>query len=236
MPEFKIGGETLRRETRSRTLSWGTVLLLIGATGLLFGLGVSGDLSAYRSLRWLFVFTFLGSVIGVCVLSCREVLHYAERKMIFVLEGDEIVRKRPGYPELRISFSEIDTMSEELGWLIIKSVEPRRKIAIPSSVSGYGAMRAELAKQHPFSDPVAFRLRSSALLVIAFLSWGAVLWLRDKRGIIVAGIVAVVALAFGSYRLWALLHRSSKRSLLWGTLGFTWLMALLIIYFRVIRP
>jgi hypothetical protein len=236
MSEFKIEGEALKREARFRVLSWGTVLLLLGATVLLFVLGVSGYLSAYWSLRLLFVFTLLGTVIGTCVLACREALHYAERQMIFVLDGDEVVRKRRGYPEVRIPFSEIDTLSEELGWLIIKSAEPRRRIAIPNSVSGYGVIRAELAKHHPLSARVAFPLKSTALLVVAFLSWGAVLWLRDMRGIITAGIVAVVTLAFGSYRLWSLLHRSSKRALLWASLCFTWLVAFLLIYLRVARP
>lgn len=233
MTEFKIEGEALRRDAQFRMLSWSTVLLLLVATALLFVLGVSGDLTAYPSLRLLFVFTLLGTVVGACIFACREALHYAERQMVFVLEDNEVVRKRRGYPEVRISFSEIGALSEELGWLIIKSIEPGRKIAIPNSVKGYGTIRAELTKHHPLSVRVAFPLKSTALLAVSLLSWGAALWLRDIRGIMAAGIVAVITLAFGSYRLWALLHRSSMRLLLWITLGFAWLLALLVIYFRL---
>jgi hypothetical protein len=46
--EFKIEGDALRREARIRMLSWGSVLLLLGATVLLFTLSVFGDLSDGR--------------------------------------------------------------------------------------------------------------------------------------------------------------------------------------------
>ncbi len=235
MPELKFEGVASRREARFRALSWGAVLSLLGITVLLFVLGVSGDLSANWNLRWLFVFTLLGTVIGASILACREALRYAQRQMSFVLDGDGVVRKRRGYPEVRIPFSEIDALSEQLGWLIIKSSGPRRKIAIPNSIGGYGAIRAELAKHHPLSGPAAFPLKTTALLVMACLSWGAALWLRDRLGILAAGTVAVVTLTLGSHRLWTLLHRSSKRSLLWASLGFAWLVALVLIYFRVVR-
>ena len=70
----------------------------------------------------------------------------------------------------------------------------------------------------------------------SILSWAAVLWFKDVRVVIAAGAVAVATLAFRSCRLWTLLHRRSKRSLLWVSLGFTWLAALLLIYLRVVRP
>ena len=232
MPEFKIEGEALRRQARFRVLSWGTILLLLGTTVLLFLLGISGVLSAYQSLRLLFVFTLLGTVIGSCVLACLEALHYAKRQMVFVLESNEVIRQRRGYPELRISFSEIDTLSEELGWLIIKSAAPERRIVIPDSVNGYGVIRAELAKHHPLSAHVSFPLKGAVVLLVSVLSWGAVFWFSDVRTVSAAGIVAVVTLANGSYRLWVLLHRSSRR-LLWMSLGAAWLAALMLIYLRM---
>ena len=124
MPEFKIEGDALRREARFRVLSWGSVLLLLGVTVLLFTLGVSGDLSASPDLGWLFVLTGLGTIIGAYVLASREALHFAERQMVFVLNDNEIVRKRKGYPDVKIAFSEIATLREELRWLIIKTAVP----------------------------------------------------------------------------------------------------------------
>ena len=233
MPEFKIEGEALRREARFRAFSWGTLLLLLGITVLLFVLGVSGYLSAYWDLRLLFVFSLLGTVIVACALACHEAMHFAARQMIFVLEDNQIVRKRHGFPEVRIPFSEMDTLSEGLGWLIIRSAEPKRKIAIPDSVSGYEVIRNELTAIHPLSTAAAFPLRDTVLLLVAFLGWAAVLGLRNKWGLLAGGSVAIVTLAFGSCRLWTLLHRSSKRLLLWASLGFIWLVALLFIYLRL---
>jgi hypothetical protein len=100
------------------------------------------------------VLTGLGTVVGACVVGFREALHLAERQMVFVLNDNEIVRKRKGYPDVTIAFSEIATLREELRWLIIKTAEPQRKIGIPNTVSGYDAICAELAKHHPFSSRV----------------------------------------------------------------------------------
>lgn len=154
MPEFKIEGDALRREARIRMVSWGSVLVLLGATVLLFTLGVSGDLSGRPDLGWLFVLTALGTVVGAYVVGFREALRYAERQMVFVLNDNEIVRKRKGYPDVKIAFSEIATLREELRWLIIKTAEPQRKIGIPNTVTGYDAICAELAKHHPLSARV----------------------------------------------------------------------------------
>lgn len=233
MAEFTVGEEALRRYARGRMLSWGAVLLLLGATVVLFVLGVSGDLTAYPGLSLIFVLTLLGTVAGACVSACREALHYAERQMVFILENNGVVRRRRGYPDVRISFSEIGTVSEELGWMIIRSTESRRKIAIPNSVDGYGTIRAEITKRYPLFAHTALPLKSLALLAASLLSWGAALWLRDVRGIMAAEVIAVITLAFGSYRLWVLLHRSPTRFLLWSTLGFAWLVALLVVYFRL---
>src|SRR5208283_1038364 len=130
VPEFKIEGDALRREARFRMLSWGSVLLLLAVTLLLFTLRASGRLNANSDLRFVFAFTLLGTIIGACVLASREALHFAEREMIFVLNDNEIVQKRKGYPDVKIAFSEIATLREELRWLIIKTAEPQRKIAI----------------------------------------------------------------------------------------------------------
>jgi hypothetical protein len=238
VPEFKIEGDALRREARIRMLSWGSVLLLLGATVLLFTLGVFGDLSASPDLRWLFVLTGLGTVVGACVVGFREALRLAERQTVFVLNDDEIVRKRKGYPDVKIAFSEIATLREELRWLIIKTAEPQRKIAIPNTVSGYDAICAELAKHHPLSarvDRVEIPLKTTALLAAAIISWTAAMWSRDVGVVILSGTAGLITLAIGSHSVWTALHSRVKRPLLWASLGGAWLMAILVIYLRVVR-
>ena len=241
MPEFKIEGDALRREARFRVLSWGSVLLLLGVTVLLFTLGVSGDLSASPDLGWLFVLTGLGTVVGASVLAFREALHLAEREMIFVLGDNEIVRKRKGYPDVKIAFSEIATLREELRWLIIKTAEPQRKIAIPNTVSGYHVICAELAKHHPLSARVAgveFPVKTAAFLAAAVLSWTAVIWFRDERAVVFFGAGGLITLAIGSHSVWTIMSQSQLRRLrplLWASLASAWLMAILLIYLRLVH-
>jgi hypothetical protein len=236
MPEFKIENDALKRGARFRMLSWGTVLLLVAIATFLLVLRGSGHIGDSSGLGSLFVLTILSAAIIAIILAPREGLHRAERKMVFALDDKRILRKRQGYPDVEIAFSEITTLREELLWLVVTSTEPRRKIAVPRNVSGYELIRAELAKHHPLSARVAFPLKGAALLIVSILSWAAVLWFRDVRVVIAAGTVAVVALSFGSYRVWTLLHHRSKHSLLWASLSFAWLAALLLIYLRVVRP
>jgi hypothetical protein len=118
----------------------------------------------------------LGAVIGACILAIREALRRAEREMVFVLDDNGIARRRKGYPEVRIAFSEVDTIAEELRWLVVKSIEPGRKISIPNNVKGFEAIRAELAKHHALPPQVRkVPLKSAAPVTISVLSWAAFL-------------------------------------------------------------
>ena len=235
MHEFKIEGDALRREARFRVLSWGGVLLLLVATVLIFALGVSGDLRTYPGLSWVFLFTSLGTVIGAIVLAFREALHLAERQMVFVLDDSGIVRRRKGYADVAIAFSEVESVSEELGQLIIKSREPGKTIVIPNNVNGYEMIRAELAKHYALSTRAKKPRKSTGLLIACVLSWAAVMWSHDVRVVIPAAAAGLIFLAFGSHRMWNLLRRNSPGWLLWGSIGAAWLMAILLIYLRVVR-
>jgi hypothetical protein len=237
VPEFKIEGDALRREARFRIVSWGTILLLLAVTILLLTLRATGRLNANSDLRFVFAFTLLGTVIGACFVGSREALHFAERQMVFVLHDNEIVRKRKGYPDVKIAFSEIATLREELRWLIIKTAEPQRKIGIPNTVSGYDAICAELEKHRPLSasvDRVEFPLKTTALLAAAILSWAAVMWFRDVKVVILSGTGGLITLAIGSHSVWTMLHSRVRRPLLWASLGCAWLLAILLIYLRVV--
>lgn len=234
MPEFRIEGDALKREARFRVLSWGAVLLLLVASVVLFALGVSGDLRDKSDLGMLFLFTLLGTVIGAGVLACREALRLAERQMVFVLNNDEIIRKRHGYPDVQIAFSEVASVSEELGQLIIKSREPGKKIAIPNNVKGHEIIRAELARHYPVSPRARVPSKSTGLPAAFILSWAAVMWFHDARIVIPAAGAGLIFLAFGSRRMWTLLRRNSPGWLLWASIGSAWLMAILLIYLRVV--
>jgi hypothetical protein len=236
MPEFRIENDALRRDARFRVLSWGTVLLLLAVATFLLALRDSGYIGDSSALRSLFFLTIISAAVTAIFLAPREGLRRVESKMVFALDDNRIIRRRQGYPDVEVAFSEIETLREELRWLVVVSTEPQRKIAVPRDVSGYELIRAELAKHHPLSPRVTSPLKGKALLTVSALSWAGVLWFRDVRAIIAAGIVAVVTLGFGSYRVWTLLYRRSRRRLLWISLGLAWLVALLLIYLRLVRP
>ncbi len=144
MPEFRIEGEGLKRNVRSSALLWGAVFLLMIVAVLLFVLGGRERLDAD-----LFGFAVFCVVIGAIILACREALYYAFRQMVFVVNGSAIVRKRQGYPDLKIAFSELGSVSQEFGYLIVKGRQGGKRIAIPNTVHEYEAIRTELAKHCP---------------------------------------------------------------------------------------
>ncbi len=235
--EFKFLPDSLsrKRELRARLVSWGVVVLLFATTVLLFALRVNGLLRRYPIFGYLFVFSLLAGIIGAIILTCRQSLRRAERQMVFVLDEQGITRKRPRFPDIRIDFSEIATLGEELRWLVICSAEPRRKIAIPNEVKGFDEIRAELAKHHTLSARAGLPRTSIALPTIAVLSWAALFFFRDGRVAIPAGIVAMTSLAIGSHRLWLLLRRGPKRQALWVCLSAVWFSAILLIYLRLVQ-
>jgi hypothetical protein len=242
MLEFKIDSDSsaATREANRRLVSWGVVLLSFAMTLLIFILGFQGLLSAGSDLHWLgwlLVPASLGAVIGASILAIREALRYAERKMVVVLDDKGIIRRREGYPDVRIDFSEVDTLREELRWLVVKSTEPQRKIAIPDNIKEFEVIRAELAKHHALSAPVKkFPLKNAAPITVSILSWASILWFRDMRVVIPAGIIGMTLLASESRHLWTLSRRGPRRWLPLASLAIAWVSAILLIYIRVLRP
>jgi hypothetical protein len=226
-----------RRESRIRLLSWGAVVFLVASTVLLFFLH-SLRLKADPTLRWLVAFTIFGAVIGAYIVAFRQGMQRFKREMVFLLSDKEIVRKRRGWPDVKIAFSEIADLREEPSWLIVESIEPRKRIIVPKEVKGFESLRAELAKQHPLFAQAKLPVKGTALkgtvfATISVLSWVAVLWLRDKRLVLIAGAVGLGFLVSESYRLWVLLRRGPRRLFLRLCLGLVCLAALVLIYVRV---
>jgi hypothetical protein len=241
MPEFKIEPDALseKREAKGRLLSWGIVLLSFAMTALIFILGFRGLLSVGSDLHWLgwlLIPSSLGAVMGASILSIRGALRRAEREMVFVLDDNGIVRKRKGFPEVRIAFSDVDTLGEELRWLVVRSANPRRKIAIPNNVQGYEVIRAELTKHHALAAPVKkLPLRSAAPGIILVLSWVAVLSFHDVKLVIPAALIAMMLLALASRRMWIVMRGGQRRPLSLFCIGTAWFMAILLIYLRIVQ-
>ena len=233
MPEFRIEGDALRRESKIRWWSWGTVLVLTAVMVCLVVLRCFG-LKFGPGLSWSLCFCFFVAFFGSCVLAFREALSAAERQMVFTLDDKGITRNRRGFPPLHIAFSDIDYLGEEMKWLIVRSAVPTRKIGISKSVKGYELIRAELSKHYPLSSPERkFQLGSTAPVGLTILAWAAMFWFRDPRVVIPCGVVAITLLAVASYRLWTLLQLGQKKSLSWIGIGAVWIAAILLICLRL---
>ena len=131
MPQFRVEKNALTRRTRFRILSWGAVLLLVSVAAALLVLRASGHIRDGSGVGDLFALAIFGAAVIAIVSAPFEGLYRAERKMIFILEDNAVVRKRQGYPDEKIFFSEINNLSEEIGRLIVTSTDPRRRIGIP---------------------------------------------------------------------------------------------------------
>lgn len=204
MPDYRIEPDALskRHEARIRLMSWGTVVSLFAITVLLFVLRFRGLFTAQSNLKWLAAFALLGAVIGSFVLVGREALRRAEREMVFGMDENAVVRKRKGWPDERIAFSEVGAIREELRRLVIESTEPYRRIAIPNDVKGFQAIRTELATHHPFSARTKSRGSLFVAVVCGLLPWFGGLLIVATRSITwlaVAGVAITVLSTTGAY-------------------------------------
>jgi hypothetical protein len=219
-----------KSEFRSRALWFGSIIALVIIAGLLISNGVSGFLGVSREACALVgAIAFVGAFVGASILCCREALHYAVRQMVFVLTDDSLIRRRSGYPELRIAFSDVRSLSEELGYLIVRSADQQTKIGIPRNVKGYEAIRAELEKHHSLLSHARLPWNGIVILLLSIVSWAVILWSRQIGAMVPAAVIAVLTLMSASRRLWLLLY-VKRRFLLWSCLAVVWCTAALLIF------
>lgn len=237
MREFRIESDERgkRREARNRLLSWCTVLLLLGALISLFvlrSLGVKAD----SSLRSLMVLTLVAAIAAIYILAFREGMRRARRGMSFVLDDHGITRRKRGWPDVTIAYTELSELRDEPTRLVVESVEPPRTIAVPHDILDYKVIRTELEKHHPLV-PARTNLPLEAIfvLIISVSSWALFLWVQDAMVVVSAGVVALITLAFGSRRLWTLFHHGPKRWVMQVCLGFAWCVAIVLIVVRAIK-
>jgi len=179
--EFRI--ETNPSSERRETLLFWAALLSPLAVLSVFILSLS--LKGYIAFRWLWLLTLLGTWIGGHIVAFRLRIKGARRRMVFALGDKEIIRKRSGWPDDRIAFSEIEALYERRGGLVVESAEPLKRISIPREVNGFDAIRAELVKHHSLSvQPKPLRSKPSwtrlVVMIVSILSWAVVIFIFYK--------------------------------------------------------
>jgi len=233
MREFRIEDDGLRRQNKVTAISFGLVLSPLLAVALFVVFQGTGFLAGVD----------LGPMVGACIggmllggyfMAGNEALNRADRQRTFVLDDSNVTRKKPGFADVTIRYSDISFLGEQLKWLVVQSAVSATRISIPRDVSGYELIRAELATHHPLSPrvkylPSALLLRSALPWLASLAGWAAIVWSRDLRIVAPAGAVAIYFLGSASYRFWISLPRV-RRWLASICLGPAWLIAAILIY------
>ena len=159
-----------------------------------------------------------------------------KRDLSFELTDKDLIRRKAGWPDVRIGLQEIRALYEGQGWLVVESVEPIRRIAIPAEVEGFAVLRAELAKHNSI---VTTRRGRSVLvftpLVVSLICWVVALESKNSTARGLAAAAALMIFAWGSLHLVRLMNGKPKRFLVWIALGISWAAAILLVYLHVMR-
>jgi len=241
MSEFRVNSNkesTLRRDHGTRLILWGAVLVLSCITLFaVFGAHSAGP-QINTALAWLAGLIVAGAVGSVYFLSYRQGMEKVKRDLCFELTDKDLIRRKAGWPDVRIGLQEIHVLYEGQGWLVVESVEPIRKMAIPAEVEGFAVLRAELAKH----NSIVTRRRRSVLvftvftpLVVSLICWQVATESKNSTARGLAAAAALMIFAWGSVQLVRLMNGKPKRFLVWIALGFSWVAAILLVYLHVMR-
>ena len=237
MQEFRVLPQAASsRERTIRIVLWGSVPALVGATFF-------GVYSVLFSSHWInTVFTYLAIAIVVCAVGGAYYaaallgLERAKQKTILILTDSELIRRRDGWPDVRIGLSEMKALYERPTGMVVESAATRRAIAIPKEVVGFASLRDELSKhapilKAPLRSPLVFFPTLSSLIC-----WALVLMSTDVEVVKTAGAFGLATLGWGTFRLSRLtLPHGRARLAVWATISLSWVTSIWVLYSRIVR-
>jgi len=199
---FRIEYDALKenREARVRLLGWGAVALFLATFVLVFILGFPGVVTV-----WVMSIALVGASIGAGILLGRELRRRSDREMVFLMDEDGITKRREGFPDERLNYTEIRSLREGRWRLLVVSTKPYGSVAIPKALEGFETIRAELAKHHPPGDRAETKtsLPRIALSLVAYgLCWGPLVFFVASKSVVPAGVLllAMLSTAFLIYK------------------------------------
>lgn len=236
MGEFRLPPRTFPTRRHDARIVWlvsiGAVLLVLG---ILFFIGYGPRPVVHRVgplLVWVLVLIVVFDIATV-FLVVRRTLERVRHDLTFALSENELIRKRPGYPDVRISLSQIKSLYEQSGCLVVAGGDPQRKIAVPKSVENFGLLQAELMKYTSLAPPPRRISLEWITLLLIIVCWVLLLFSGNINITRVAGGGVLVLLGEWSFELRHRLLHSPKRIALWILVGSSWLFAGGVIYLRV---
>jgi len=233
MSEFKVISDNKsfrKRERWIRLTLWGAAFALSCITLFAFYGANSASPELTTVLAWLAGLIVAASIVGANLVSYTHGMEKVKRDLSFELTDKDLIRRKAGWPDVRIGLPEIRALYERQGWLVVESVEPTRRISIPAEVEGFAVLRAELAKHNSI---VTTRRRSASVftpLVVSLVCWVVALESKNSAARGLAAVAALMILAWGSLHVVRLMNGKPKRFLVWMIVGISWAAAILLLY------
>lgn len=238
MSEFRVSSNkesTLRQDHGTRLILWGAVLVLSCITLFAVFGARSASPQINTALAWLAGLIVAASIVGANFLSYRQGMEKVKRDLSFELTDKDLIRRKAGWPDVRIGLQEIHALYEGQGWLVVESIEPIRKMAIPAELEGFAVLRAELAKHNSIVTTRRHSVLVFTPLVVSLICWVVALESKNSTARGLGASAALMILAWGSLRLVRLMNGKPKRFLVWIVLGICWAAAILLVYLQVMR-
>lgn len=236
MEEFRLPRRAFPTPSHdSRIMLWVSIAALVLSFSILIFIGYAPHSVVHRfgqPLVGVLVLIIL-CTLGTYIVMLRRKVERLRHDLTFVLGQDELVRKMPRHPDVRIPLPKVKTLHEQAGCLVVEGSDPPRRIAVPRKVENFELLKAELLKYAPLSPPpLSYRL-GWATSCLYILSGVLLTWSGNVTIIRTAAAVFVILSGWESFKLHHLLRRSPKRFALWLAMGSFWLSIGFLIYIRV---
>ena len=234
MVEFKVRSESNEtRDPRKRLLAWGALILISGLV-LLFASAPSDKAPFNPVLGWTAVLIIVGVNGIVLVLGLRMGKDRLKRSLVFLLTDNGLTRRRKGWPDEHLLFSDIEALHQEKNWLVIESVEPRRKMAVPTDVDNFELLRAEIAKHGTFKDsPPLGSVSGFVVTVGSLISWWLALESKDVTIVRGASILSLLLLIWAAVYAYRVLKIGSRKPRILVLFSIIWLVVFLLAFLRI---
>jgi hypothetical protein len=234
MLEFKIGS----RDTTSSDQLVGIALLVLGGFLVL----VSTQSSLFRPvIEWVGI---AGFVAGVFLTALSYGRAKGQKEISFALTDTDLIRRRTGWPEIRLPLSEIRSVSERGTSLVIEGADSSTRISVPNHTQNFDVLRKELSKYHRAAgecqvpSQMASRILPSVVFVggLSIVCWWLLLFSRDAGVVRGSGVGVLVLLgwtAFYGGRFLRLRHPPRWVSI---ALLLLWISAVALACYRIVEP
>jgi hypothetical protein len=209
MRTFRVEYDSLQRKrvVRARLLSTcGAFGLLPATIALILILVFSGVLPKDSEITTRVIWTAIfGASMGSLIFAWRSGMYRWERETVVLMDEDGITKRREGFPDERINYTEIRSLREGRWWLVIVSTKPYGSVTIPRALKGFETIRAELAKHRPLGDRAEAKTSPPriALSLAAYgLCWGPFVFFAASKSVVLAGVLllAMLSTAFLIYK------------------------------------